>query len=114
MAEVKPCPFCNKNLIHTNGKKVNRHYKGEPTVYRHLPEGCILDGLQITEKTLERWNTRITLNEKAVANALERATPKPPKDDGWLYCPVCGKDVCVDKPNYCSNCGQCIDWGWCE
>ena len=54
--------------------------------------------------------TKIIINEKSVANALERATPKPPKDDGWLYCPVCGKDICVDKPNYCSECGQRIDW----
>lgn len=58
MTELKPCPFCNKQLIHTNGKRVNRYYKGEPTIYKHFPEGCILDGLQITEKTLDKWNTR--------------------------------------------------------
>ena len=59
MAELLPCPFCNKKLIHTNGKRVNRYYKGEPTIYKHFPEGCILDGLQITEKTLGKWNTRM-------------------------------------------------------
>ena len=59
MAELLPCPFCNKKLIHTNGKRVNRYYKGEPTIYKHFPEGCILDGLQITEKTLGKWNTRV-------------------------------------------------------
>ena len=54
--------------------------------------------------------TKISLNEVAIAKALERATPKPPYENGWLYCPVCGKDICVDRPNYCSECGQRIDW----
>lgn len=54
--------------------------------------------------------TTITLNTVAIAKAIERATPKPPHNDGWLYCPVCGKDICVDRPNYCSECGQRIDW----
>lgn len=34
--KLKPCPFCNKKLIHTNGKRVNRYYKGEPTIYKHF------------------------------------------------------------------------------
>ena len=69
MTKLKPCPFCNKKLIHTNGKRVNRYYKGEPTIYKHFPEGCILDGFQITEKTLDKWNTR-TLTERGVINDL--------------------------------------------
>ncbi len=54
--------------------------------------------------------TKIILYEKAIVNALKKAIPKPPKEDGWLYCPVCGKDICIDKPNYCSACDQRIDW----
>lgn len=66
---------------------------------------------EIQEIAIENGiETKIFINERAVANALERATPKPPKEDGWLYCPVCGKDICVEQPNYCSNCGQRIDW----
>ena len=42
--------------------------------------------------------------------ALKKQIPMKPKDEGWLYCPVCGKDVCVDKPEYCSDCGQKLDW----
>lgn len=29
--------------------------------------------------------------------AVEKQVPKEPKDDGWLYCPVCGRDVLTDK-----------------
>ena len=54
--------------------------------------------------------TEIILNEKAIVNALAKATAVPPRNGGWLYCPVCGKDICLEKPNYCSVCGQRIDW----
>lgn len=49
-------------------------------------------------------------NVKLVKAALEKQIPKLPKEDGWLYCPVCGKDVCLEKPKYCSDCGQALDW----
>jgi rubrerythrin len=50
------------------------------------------------------------LNKKAIMEALERRTPKKPKEDGWLYCPVCGKDVLQDHVRFCPDCGQAIDW----
>ena len=42
--------------------------------------------------------------------ALEKQIPKKLKDDGWLYCPICGRDVLMDKFNYCPDCGQALDW----
>lgn len=42
--------------------------------------------------------------------AVEKQVPKEPKDDGWLYCPVCGRDVLMDRFKYCPDCGQRIDW----
>lgn len=54
--------------------------------------------------------THVILNEKAIVSALKKSVPQKPTDKGWLYCPVCGKDVCVDHPRYCSDCGQALDW----
>lgn len=50
------------------------------------------------------------LNKTAILEALERRTPKKPREDGWLYCPVCGKDVLQDHVKFCPECGQAIDW----
>ena len=51
---------------------------------------------------------------KAIIEAIEKQIPKEPKDDGWLCCPVCGKDILIDRFVYCPSCGQKIDWGRCE
>ena len=50
------------------------------------------------------------LNKTAILEALERRTPRKPREDGWLYCPVCGKDVLQDHVKFCPDCGQAIDW----
>lgn len=50
------------------------------------------------------------LNKVAILEALERRTPRKPRNDGWLYCPVCGKDVLQDYVKFCPDCGQAIDW----
>ena len=52
MSQLKPCPFCNKKLIHTNGTRVNRYYKGDPTIYKHFNwnEDIELDELQPLRK----------------------------------------------------------------
>ena len=42
--------------------------------------------------------------------ALEKQIPKKLKDDGWLYCPFCGRDVLMDRFDYCPDCGQALDW----
>ena len=42
--------------------------------------------------------------------ALEKQIPKKLKDDGRLYCPICGRDVLLDRFNYCPDCGQALDW----
>ena len=47
---------------------------------------------------------------KLVGEALEKQIPKKIKDDGWLYCPICGRDVLMDKFDYCPDCGQALDW----
>lgn len=41
---------------------------------------------------------------------LEKQIPEKLKDDGWLYCPICGRDVLMDRFNYCPDCGQALDW----
>lgn len=51
---------------------------------------------------------------KAIIEAIDKQIPKAPQDDGWLYCPVCGKDILTDRFKYCPDCGQKIDWGRCE
>ena len=52
-----------------------------------------------------------TIKAYSVAlNALEKQIPKKLKDDGWLYCPICGRDVLLDRFNYCPDCGQALDW----
>ena len=42
--------------------------------------------------------------------SLEKQIPKKLKDDGWLYCPICGRDVLMDRFDYCPDCGQALDW----
>ena len=43
--------------------------------------------------------------------ALEKQIPKKLKGDGWLYCPICGRDVLMDRFDYCPNCGANMDGG---
>ena len=57
--DLKPCPFCGKKLIHRAGKRVNRFYNGEPTIYYHYSPKCILDGIEITDKDIDKWNRRV-------------------------------------------------------
>ena len=47
---------------------------------------------------------------KLIREALERQIPKKLKDAGWLYCPICGRDVLMDRFDYCPHCGQALDW----
>ena len=47
---------------------------------------------------------------KLIREALEKQIPKKLKDDGWLYCPICGRDVLMDRFDYCPHCGQALDW----
>ena len=47
---------------------------------------------------------------KLIREALEKQIPKKLKGDGWLYCPFCGRDVLMDKFDYCCHCGQALDW----
>lgn len=47
---------------------------------------------------------------KLIREALEKQIPKKLKDDGWLYCPICGRDVLMDRFDYCPDCGQALDW----
>ena len=62
--------------------------------------------------------------EKEVTSALEKQIPKKPITDkermitiyrcgcGTHLATLCDKDVIVGTmQNYCSNCGQALDWG---
>lgn len=49
---------------------------------------------------------------KCVINALEKQIPKKPKtDDRYIMyiCPCCNDFIKVNH-NYCTNCGQKLDW----
>ena len=47
---------------------------------------------------------------KLIREALDKQIPKKLKGDGWLYCPICGRDVLMDRFDYCCHCGQALDW----
>ena len=66
----------------------------------HLSYGGKAD--EHEEYTIEAYSVAL--------NALEKQIPKKLKDDGWLYCPICGRDVLLDRFNYCPDCGQALDW----
>ena len=70
--------------------------------------------IEILNPEHREWYDSLETVEEACRmgmEALKKQLPKKPKDDGWLYCPVCNTDVVTDKPKYCFNCGQAIDWG---
>ena len=67
--------------------------------------------------------TVVDLNEKAIVEALEKQIPKKPEhEDGvWSICPACGGSVPNDieeavnhETDYCSHCGQALDWSETE
>jgi hypothetical protein len=63
MDELKPCPFCGAKLMHIRGKRVNRYYNGEPTLYEHpQKQSCILGRFaketRVYETDIEAWNRR--------------------------------------------------------
>lgn len=52
---------------------------------------------------------------EACKKALEKQMPKPPNMDNGPYgatplCPVCGRALSIRDGNYCSQCGQRIEW----
>jgi len=76
-----PCPFCGVKLIHVYGKRVNRYYKGEPTLYEHPPkQTCFLGRYgklaQVREMDIKEWNTRAgrgrLCETKSLAGSRER------------------------------------------
>ena len=80
-------------------------------------DGAILGEIQkiAIENGIE---TKIILNEKAVADALRKQIPQKVNislkgTTDWntkCRCPICRKDL-FDGQKYCSYCGQLIDWG---
>ena len=79
---------------------------------------------EIKQKAIENGiKTEYLLNEKAIINALEKQIPKKPITDkermitiyrcgcGKHLVTLCDKDIIVGTiQNYCSNCGQALDW----
>ena len=74
---------------------------------------------EIREIATENGISReVVLDERAIVNALVKATPtKPYPHDLWelgtvkgYTCPYCGYDYPINYTDpYCSKCGQCID-----
>lgn len=57
-------------------------------------------------------------DRKLILKALEKQIPMKPgkeSEDGWilLFCQRCKKNIefGFDRPDYCPECGQAIDWG---
>ena len=61
--------------------------------------------------------TKIVINEKAVANVLRKQIPQKIKvdDESWLCCPCCGETFYLHnnfmkRNKNCGKCGQALDW----
>lgn len=61
---------------------------------------------------------KVTLfkSSEALQELVDKATPKKPKNWTVRYrgiefnCPVCNR-LYTERVNFCSSCGQAIDWG---
>lgn len=64
--------------------------------------------------TEQGLDTEIILYEENIVKAIANYTPQKPIEDGYYdlpcVCPSCGMDLSNNKPKYCSDCGQRIDW----
>ena len=64
------------------------------------------------------FDTKITLNEKAVVSALSKQIPTKPIGRHTSYkCPICDRRVRSGKgsssfgvDHFCQRCGQALDW----
>ena len=64
----------------------------------------------------DEW-TNYDLNTSTIRLAIEALEKQVEKKGkvffgGWLDCPNCENDISgfEERPNYCPNCGQAIDW----
>lgn len=63
---------------------------------------------------VNRWAP--TADWNLLKSLVEKATPKKPKNWTVRYrgiefnCPVCNR-LYTERVNFCSSCGQAIDWG---
>ena len=74
-------------------------------------EDALREMLYQVYRNTDDFEMRISKDcHKLIREALEKQIPKKLKDDGWLYCPICGRDVLMDKFDYCPDCGQALDW----
>lgn len=55
-------------------------------------------------------DTEIIMYEENIVKAIANYTPREPNYDDRIECPRCGRDLGLSEPNYCSHCGQRIDW----
>ena len=64
--------------------------------------------------TEQGLDTEIILYEENIVKAIANYTPQKPIEDGYYdlpcVCPSCCVYLGKNKPNYCSHCGQRIDW----
>lgn len=70
-------------------------------------------------RNADRITINIALLEKDSATLQELVDKETPKkitivegiDNAMYFCPECGSYLCEEpKLNYCSNCGQKLDW----
>ena len=71
-----------------------------------------LEKLREIEQTENTWD----VNCDVLQELVDKATPKKPKNWTVRYrgiefnCPVCNR-LYIERVNFCSSCGQAIDWG---
>ena len=95
-------------------KKMNDHFadvskKGTMSLNHAL---IVLDRLNTTER-IDVARDKLVEAVRVVSAAAKYRIPQKSKPDVFYYeygeCPTCG--VFSDKSkNYCSNCGQALDW----
>ena len=77
----------------------------------HDYEDALREVLHQVYRNTDDFEMRISKDcYKLIREALEKQIPKKLKDDGWLYCPICGRDLLMDRFDYCPDCGQALDW----
>jgi len=57
-----------------------------------------------TAADVDPWAAEIAVE------AMRKQIPMKPTDEGWLYCPICGKDILMERYKFCPGCGQAICW----
>ena len=102
MSDLKPCPFCGSDAVHTE-----RSYFRDVLIYC---ENCdayfTVDSFAADEKdVIEAWNRRAEPERTAKVINITHVRGYPAEGE----CGNCGYDV-DDDGYYCPKCGAKLEW----